>query len=268
MNLKEQHVHDLKHRLNDLPPLGIVCIVLGEDPATLKYVQMKTKMAEELGVQLTLLHLSGDSSITDLKDNIERFNSDPEITGIWVQLPLPKHLDEQTVCNLISAFKDVDCLTSENLGQLLHGVNNLLPATVRGVMSILAEQKTELNGMRVLVIGASPWLGKPMALALSNMGSSVTLVSDTEKNLEDLTRIADLIVSCVGKPNLITKTMVKPGAVIIDVGISVIDGKVIGDVAPDVSEIAKYVSPVPGGVGPMTVVSLFENLADIAQSPL
>lgn len=268
MNLRDQHLETLKTKLKSLPQLGIVCVVVGEDPATLKYVQMKSRMAEDLGVNLTLHHEAEDVSLTELSKTIKKYNIDPILQGIWVQLPLPKHLDAMAVCNSINPLKDVDCLTSQNLGYLLHPNPTVLPATVRGVMSILDDQKLVLTGLRSLVIGASPWLGKPMALVLSNLGATVTLSFDTEKNLGDLTQQVDLIVSCVGKPNLITKEMVKPGVVIIDVGISVLDGKVMGDVASDVTDIAKYVSPVPGGVGPMTVVSLFENLADIAQASL
>ena len=267
--LAQQREEKVRQRVQTLLDQGvtpkIVSLTLDESPETAMYVELKRQAAERIGVVFEKVLLDSKSDEGVIRE-IREIGERGDIHGIWVQLPLPEQLDAVNVLSAIPPEKDIDCLNPINLGRLLFPKPTLIPATVRAVMTILETSKTDLVGKRGVVIGSSPWLGKPLALVLSQAGATVTMVWETESSLSDLTRQADVLITAVGCPHLITVDMVKEGAVVIDIGISQVAGKVVGDVDFDrVQNFASLISPVPGGVGPLTVVSLLENCLDLIQ---
>ena len=224
---------------------------------------MKGKICEELGIPSTEYTFKSSITQEELINEIKKLNEDDEVTGILIESPIPNHLNILEAFDTISPAKDVDGLNSLNLGELAAGHPKYIPATPLGIMKLLEEYKINVEGKRCVVVGRSNLVGRPMALLLLNANGTVTVCHSRTKNLADITKEADILVVAIGKPRFITADMVKEGATVIDVGINRIPGekKVVGDVDFDnLKEKCEYITPVPGGVGPMTIVSLIENL--------
>jgi methylenetetrahydrofolate dehydrogenase (NADP+) / methenyltetrahydrofolate cyclohydrolase len=249
---------------------GLAVVLVGENPASQVYVRNKVKACEEAGI-LSQLHRTPENLSQDaLLSLIQSLNNDPTIDGILVQLPLPKHIDSHRVIEAIAADKDVDGFHISNAGALMTGKPLFQPCTPYGVMKMLASIQTPLRGANAVVIGASNIVGKPMALMLLAAGATVTLCNSKTQNLQEHTRRADVLIAAVGRPNMIRADMVKPGAVVIDVGINrTPDGKLTGDVDFEaVRAVAGAITPVPGGVGPMTIAMLLINTLESAERRL
>ncbi|MBR5345394.1 MAG: bifunctional methylenetetrahydrofolate dehydrogenase/methenyltetrahydrofolate cyclohydrolase FolD [Clostridia bacterium] len=244
---------------------GLAVILVGNDPASEIYVRNKGIACEKAGMRSEIIRLPEDTTQEALESEIARSNADGGIDGILVQLPLPKHLDERRALNAILPEKDVDGFHPVNAGKLLAGEKTVVPCTPKGCMRLLAEAGIETEGKEAVVIGRSNIVGKPMALLLTQANCTVTVCHTRTRDLKAHTRRADILVSSVGKAGFVTPDMVKPGAAVIDVGISRVDGKVCGDVAPEVAEVAGALTPVPGGVGPMTIAMLLENAVEAAE---
>ncbi|MEE1301216.1 MAG: tetrahydrofolate dehydrogenase/cyclohydrolase catalytic domain-containing protein [Bacteroidales bacterium] len=259
--VKREKLLALKEELAKLQSMPCLCVVqVGEDEASKVYVKQKQKLCEELGYRFIHKALPADIDEVMLIQQIDLLNLDDEVDGIIVQMPLPKHLDPIKVLNTISPEKDVDGLTFINSGKLLQGAEGFVPCTPKGVIDLLNYYGITIEGQTCLVIGRSILVGKPMAHLLLDHNGTVVVAHSKTPNLKELSLQADIIISCVGKKWLITEDMVKDGAVIIDVGINREDGKLYGDVDFDrVSQKASYITPVPGGVGQMTVYELCEN---------
>lgn len=239
----------------------LVVIQIGENPASNIYVNLKKKKAELIGIKSTVLKYSEEISQEELIKKIEELNCDNSVHAILVQLPLPRHIDEREVIKAISPKKDVDGFTASNTGDLLNGITpHAYPCTPKGVLRLLDEYKINPEGKHAVIVGRSNIVGKPLAIMLLNRNATVTICHSKTKNLQDITKQADILISAVGK-KMIFKDMVKKGAVVIDVGIFKDENnKTTGDVAFDeVKEVASYITPVPKGVGPMTIASLMEN---------
>lgn len=240
---------------------GLAVIQVGDDPASKVYVAQKEKMAKELGYKFKHIKLDKEVSQEELEATVKKINSDKTIDGLLVQMPLPKHLDSRKVQNLIKEDKDIDGLCDINAGKLTHNVDCLMPCTPKGIMDILKHYKIDVEGKNVVIVGRSDLVGKPLASMMLNAHATVTLCHSRTKNLASITKKADILVAAVGKRGIITKEMVKHKTIVIDVGINRVDGKIYGDVDFDsVKEKASYITPVPGGVGQMTVAELGENV--------
>ncbi|MBP0620484.1 bifunctional methylenetetrahydrofolate dehydrogenase/methenyltetrahydrofolate cyclohydrolase FolD [Cupriavidus consociatus] len=246
---------------------GLAVILVGEDPASQVYVRNKVKACQDNGFHSSLDRYPADLSEAELLARIDALNQDPSIHGILVQLPLPKHIDSHKVLEAIAPEKDVDGFHVANAGALMTGAPLFRPCTPYGCMKMLESIQYPLRGARAVVVGASNIVGKPMAMLLLQAGATVTICNSKTRDIGAHTREADVIVAAVGKRNLITADMVKPGAVVIDVGMNRDDnGKLCGDVDfPGVREVAGYVTPVPGGVGPMTITMLLVNTLEAAE---
>ncbi|HFI0100600.1 TPA: bifunctional methylenetetrahydrofolate dehydrogenase/methenyltetrahydrofolate cyclohydrolase [Streptococcus suis] len=240
---------------------GLVVILVGENPASQVYVRNKERSALAAGFKSEVDRVPDTISESDLLDLIERYNQDDEWHGILVQLPLPAHISEEKVLLAIDPDKDVDGFHPTNMGKFWSGHPVMIPSTPAGIMEMFKEYQIELEGKSALVIGRSNIVGKPMAQLLLDANATVTIAHSRTKNLPDLARQADILVVAIGRGHFVTKEFVKPGAVVIDVGMNRDEnGKLIGDVKYDeVSEVASYITPVPGGVGPMTITMLMEQ---------
>ena len=246
--------------------VGLAVILVGDDPASQVYVGNKGKACEELGILSETLRLPAETPQEGLEAEIDRLNRDGRIDGILVQLPLPRHLDEASALKRISPEKDVDGFHIENAGKLFTGEPDVLPCTPKGILYMLKACGVPLAGKEAVVIGRSNIVGKPMAMLLLDENCTVTLCHSRTADLAAHTRRADILVAAVGKPRFVTADMVKPGAAVVDVGINRVDGKVVGDVDFDaVQKVAGYISPVPGGVGKMTICMLMENTVEAAE---
>ena len=246
--------------------VGLAVILVGDDPASQVYVRNKGKACEELGILSETLRLPEDTSQEALEKEIDRLNRDERISGILVQLPLPRHLDEAAALGRILPEKDVDGFHIENAGRLFTGQSGVVPCTPKGILHMLKAAKVPLAGREAVVIGRSNIVGKPIAMLLLKENCTVTICHSKTENLASHTRRADILVAAVGKPRFVTADMVKPGAAVIDVGINRVDGKVVGDVDfAAVEKVAGYISPVPGGVGKMTIGMLMENTIEAAE---
>ncbi len=244
---------------------GLAVVLVGDDPASQVYVKNKQLACESLGIKSKTIKLDGSINQKELENIIEDLNKDNSITGILVQLPLPKHINEEEVLFKIDAKKDVDGFHVINSGKLLRGINCIEPCTPKGVMTMLEYMNIELEGKNAVIIGRSNLVGKPLALMMLSKNATVTVCHSITKNLKDITKNADILVVAIGKAQFVTKDMVKDGAVVIDVGISRIDGKLYGDVNyDDVYDVASLITPVPGGVGKMTICTLMENTLQAA----
>lgn len=250
-------------KLNEKPHL--VVVLVGEDPASELYVGMKKKMAEKLGIKSTVLKYPQDTEEKVILEKIEELNNDGSVHAILVQLPLPKQISERAVIQAISPKKDADGITPENIGKISIGVEPYAyPCTPKGILKILDEYNIDLDGKHFVMVGRSNIVGKPLAQMALNRNATVTICHSHTKNLEEIIKTADIVVSAVGKSKIIKKEMIKSGSVIIDVGTSKIDGKTCGDVDfGNVNEWVSYITPVPGGVGPMTIASLMENTYEL-----
>ena len=248
---------------------GLAVILVGNDPASEIYVRNKGKGCEETGILSRTIRMEEDISQKALEEEIQKLNEDPAIHGILVQLPLPRHLDEQAALMKILPEKDVDGFHLINAGCLMTGAEGVLPCTPKGALHMIRSTGVDLDGKEAVVIGRSNIVGKPMAMLLLRENCTVTVCHSRTKNLAEHTRRADILVSAVGKAGFVTADMVKPGAIVIDVGINRTDGKVCGDVDfENVKEKAGWITPVPGGVGKMTIAMLLANTADAAERTL
>lgn len=240
---------------------GLAVIVVGDDPASAVYVRNKHKACLEVGINSFEIAYPANTTEDELIEKIKELNEDRSVDGILVQLPLPSHINEESVINSITPEKDVDAFSPSNVGRIMIGNYKLLPCTPAGVMELLYHYDVEIEGKECVVIGRSNIVGKPMAMLLMEQNGTVTVCHSRTKELSSICRRADIIVVAIGKPEFLRSDMVKPGAVVIDVGINrTSEGKLVGDVAFDqVSQVASKITPVPGGVGPMTITMLLKN---------
>jgi methylenetetrahydrofolate dehydrogenase (NADP+) / methenyltetrahydrofolate cyclohydrolase len=246
-------------------PVGLATVLVGDDPASAVYVRSKQKASREVGIEPFDHNLSSDTSQEDLLALVEQLNEDDAVTGILVQLPLPDQIDEDHIIRSINPIKDVDGFHPFNAGHLFQGSPTFVAATPAGIMEILREYQVELKGARGVVIGRSNIVGKPMALLLLAEHATVTICHSRTRDLPAVVREADVIVAAVGHPQTVTADMVREGATVVDVGINRTDDGLVGDVAQDVREKARLLTPVPGGVGPMTIASLLRNTVRAAR---
>ncbi len=251
---------ELKGNVNSYFQTPILAVVtIGDDAASEVYVKNKKKACEYVG--MSFLHLDYASCVKEevVIKKIKQLNKDKSINGIIVQLPIPDNFNVSKIINTIDPAKDVDGLTNTQAGKLIQNEKCLIPCTPKGIMEIFKEYKIDLEGKHVVIVGRSNLVGKPLMLECLNKNATVTMCHSKTKDLKKYTKDADILVVAVGKKYLIDKTMVKKDSVIIDVGINRIDGKLYGDVNPNVEEVCGYLTPVPGGVGPMTVSMLLKN---------
>lgn len=248
---------------------GLAVILVGNNPASEIYVRNKGKGCEETGMLSRTIRMDEGITQRELEKAIEALNGDPSIHGILVQLPLPEHLDEEAALKKILPEKDVDGFHLVNAGHLMTGTEGVLPCTPKGALYMIQSTGEKLSGKEAVVIGRSNIVGKPMAMLLLRENCTVTICHSRTENLTEHTRRADILVAAVGRPGFVTADMVKPGAIVIDVGINRVDGKVCGDVDyENVKEKAGWITPVPGGVGKMTIAMLLSNTVDAAERTL
>ncbi len=254
----KERVTALKEQYQKVPHL--VVILVGEDPASLSYVTAKERACLKAGMKSTLMRKEETITEEELLALITQLNNDQDVHGVLVQLPLPKHIDENKVINAIQKEKDVDGFHPLNVAAVHLGEKGILPATPKGIMTMLNSTGIELKGKSALVIGRSNIVGKPVAMLLLKEHATVTIAHSRTTNLKELALNADVLVAAVGRAHMVTADMIKDGAVVIDVGVNRLDDKLVGDVDFDgAKEKASFITPVPGGVGPMTIASLLEN---------
>lgn len=266
-SVREQVAEDVKAlQAKGIHP-GLTVVLIGEDPASQVYVRNKALACEKAGINSDVIRLPASTTQDELLALIEKLNQDDGVDGILVQLPLPSHLDEHLVIESISPAKDVDGFHISNAGLLMTGQPLFRPCTPYGVMKMLESEQVALRGAEAVIVGASNIVGKPMAMMLLAAGATVTLCNSKTRDLAAHTRRADVLVVAVGRPNMIKGDMIKPGAVVIDVGINRLDnGKLAGDVEfASASQVASAITPVPGGVGPMTIAMLLVNTLEAAE---
>lgn len=260
-SVKEQlkdKVKDFLYKYNHQITLAV--ILVGENPASKVYVKNKITATEYVGMKSLSFHLPESSTQEEVENLVESLSNDNGVDGILVQLPLPKHLDENKILKLIPAKKDVDGFSDENIGKLLQGKKTVISCTPFGVMELLRHYNVDLTGKNAVVIGRSNIVGKPMTALLINANATVTVCHSKTVNLKEITNKADVLIVAIGRPKFVTADMVKDGAVVIDVGINRVDGKLVGDVDfEEVEKKASMITPVPGGVGPMTIAMLMKN---------
>lgn len=253
-------------RLSGVEP-HLAVVLVGENPASQIYVRNKERGCEKIGIRSTVIRLSEACTQEELEATVQRLNLDSSVHGILVQLPLPAHLDEQAVLALIDPRKDVDGFHAYNAGRLLSGLDGFVPCTPLGALAMLDAYNIPIAGKHAVVVGRSNIVGKPMALLLLSRNATVTICHSRTQNLAQMTRDADILVCAVGKPNFITGDMIKPGCAVIDVGINRINDKVVGDVEfESASQVAGFITPVPGGVGQMTITMLLSNALRAARA--
>jgi methylenetetrahydrofolate dehydrogenase (NADP+)/methenyltetrahydrofolate cyclohydrolase len=266
-NVRQQ----IKQEVQDLAAKGVqpglVVVLVGDDAASAVYVKNKIKSCEAAGIYSEAHRLPAETTQAELLNLIARLNRDDKINGILVQLPLPKHIDEDTVIDAIAVEKDVDCFHPINVGNLMIGKESFLPCTPSGIIAVLKHLNLPIAGKHAVVIGRSNIVGKPMAMLLLRENATVTICHSKTPNMEEITKQADILVVAVGRAQMVNRSYVKPGAVVIDVGMNRLDtGKLVGDVDfDDVAEVAGYLTPVPGCVGPMTITMLLRNTLEAAK---
>lgn len=239
---------------------GLCVVLVGNDPASEIYVRNKERACIEVGIDSTVIHMKEQTTESELLETIERLNKDNSVHGILVQLPLPKHINEKNIINAIHPLKDVDGFHPVNCGMLMTGQAELEPCTPKGIIRLIEEVDHNIAGKKAVVIGRSNIVGKPVALMLLQKHATVTIAHSRTRNLTEIARTADILVVAIGKPEFIDSSYVKEGAIVIDVGTTRVNGKLKGDVRFDeVKNKAGYITPVPGGVGPMTITMLLEN---------
>ncbi len=268
--VSEQAMEGMIARVRALLARGItphlVVVLVGDDPASQIYVRNKEKGCERIGMRSTVLRLPADVLQSDLENTVRALNADPDVHGILVQLPLPKALHEQAVLELIDPGKDVDGFHAVNAGKLASGLDGFVPCTPKGCMELLKHYNIPIEGKEAVVIGRSNIVGKPMAMLLLKKSATVTICHSKTQDLAAHCRRADILVVAIGKPGFVTGDMVKPGATVLDVGINRVEGKVVGDVDfASAAEVAGYITPVPGGVGKMTIAMLLANTLEAAE---
>ena len=262
--ISEQLRDELKDEVAALSERGakpcLAVIIVGEDPASKVYVRNKERACKQLGMDSILLRLPESTTQEELLGEVRRLNADRAVNGVLVQLPLPAHLDEQAVLREISPEKDVDGFHAVNAGRLMQGERCTVACTPAGCLDLIRSTGVKIEGAEAVVVGRSNIVGKPMAMLLLQNNATVTICHSRTRNLAEVTRRADILVAAVGRPRMITGDMIKPGAVVIDVGINRVDGKLVGDVDfESAQEVAGWITPVPGGVGPMTITGLMRN---------
>lgn len=248
----------------------LAAVLVGDDPASAVYVRNKQRACDKSGIKSTLHRLAAETTQEGLLELVGQLNADPETHGILVQLPLPTQINEQAILDAVAPMKDVDCFHAENVGLMVQGRPRFLPCTPHGVQQLLLESGTQVAGAHAVVLGRSEIVGKPMGMMLVQKGeaanATVSICHSRTANLAEITRQADIIVAAIGKASFLTADMVKPGAVVIDVGINRVDDKLVGDVDFEaVREVASAITPVPGGVGPMTIAMLLKNTLTAAK---
>lgn len=245
---------------------GLTVILVGDDPASHVYVNNKERAAQQLGMNGHVLRLNADTKEAELLEIVDKLNADEAVHGILIQLPLPNHINELNVLERVNPKKDVDGIHTLSIGNLVVGRKGFVPCTPKGIIKLIESTGERIEGKHAVVIGRSNIVGKPAALSLLAKNATVTICHSKTQALSEITRTADILVAAVGKPNFVTADMVKPGAIVIDAGTSKLDGKLTGDVKFDeVAPIAGYITPVPGGVGPMTITMLMENTVEAAE---
>lgn len=262
--ISEQLRSQLREEVASLTERGakpcLAVIIVGEDPASKVYVRNKERACKQLGMDSILLRLPEGTTQEELLREVRRLNADSAVNGVLVQLPLPAHLDEQAVLREISPEKDVDGFHAVNAGRLMQGERCTVACTPAGCLDLIRSTGVSIEGAEAVVVGRSNIVGKPMAMLLLQNNATVTICHSRTRNLAEVTRRADILVAAVGRPRMITGDMIKPGAVVIDVGINRVDGKLVGDVDfESAQEVAGWITPVPGGVGPMTITGLMRN---------
>lgn len=262
---------EMKEEVNKMQAAGLnphlTVILVGQDPASQSYVRGKEKAASEIGISSQVIRMEEDTSEASLLTEIQKLNQDPSVHGILVQLPLPKHIDEQKVIESIDPKKDVDGFHPVNVGKMMLNQDTFLPCTPHGILKMLQSKAIELEGKHAVIIGRSNIVGKPMGQLLLNADATVTYCHSRTKNLREITKQADILIVAVGKAHFIDGSYLKEGAAVIDVGVNRIDdGSLTGDVEFDsAKKVASYITPVPGGVGPMTITMLLANTLKAAE---
>lgn len=262
--IKKQILEELKDSVSKLEVKpSLVVIQVGNNEASNVYIKQKEKMADYVGYEYRHIKLEETTTTEEVLKIIDELNNDKLVNGIMVQMPLPKGMDTDMIQNAVIPSKDVDGLSDVNAGLLFHNKQALYSCTPYGVMELLKRYNISVEGMHAVVVGRSNLVGKPMSMMLTNAGATVTLCHSKTRNLEEYTKKADILISCVGKANFITGEMVKDGSVVIDVGITRLESGLCGDVLfSEVAPKCKYITPVPGGVGPMTVAMLGKNVME------
>jgi methylenetetrahydrofolate dehydrogenase (NADP+) / methenyltetrahydrofolate cyclohydrolase len=256
---------EVKQEVAELGHVGLATILVGDDPASDIYIRRKHKAAEEVGIEAVDRRLPSTTPEDELVQLVEVLNEDDSVDGILVQTPLPEQIDEGRIMRTIDPIKDVDGLHPFSAGQLYLGRQTLVPATPLGVMHLLNEYRISIAGARAVVVGRSPLVGKPLAMLLLQENATVTICHSRTEDLSRHTLDADILIAAVGLPDVITADMVKQGATVIDVGITRTEEGLLGDVERDVAEVAAHLTPVPGGVGPMTIAALLGNAVRAAR---
>jgi methylenetetrahydrofolate dehydrogenase (NADP+)/methenyltetrahydrofolate cyclohydrolase len=256
---------EVAEEVRELGHVGLVTVLVGDDPASEVYIRLKHKAAMEAGFAAQDVRLPADISEDELLARVSALNADDDVDAILVQLPLPEHIDEARITRAVAPAKDVDGLHPFNAGQLFLGRPTLVGATPLGVMLMLHEHHVEIDGARAVVIGRSDIVGKPMAHLLMQANATVTICHSHTKDLPRHTLDADILVAAVGVPAMVTADMVKAGSVVIDVGINRTEAGIVGDVDSGAAEVAAYLTPVPGGVGPMTIACLLQSAVRCAR---
>jgi methylenetetrahydrofolate dehydrogenase (NADP+)/methenyltetrahydrofolate cyclohydrolase len=266
-SIREELANEVQHLKQQGIVPGLTVILVGDDPASHSYVRGKAKGCEEVGIHSEVIRLDASTSQAELLNTIHRLNENPNVHGILVQLPLPAHISEEAVIDAIHPEKDVDGFHPISVGNMVIGRDTFLPCTPHGIIELIKRTGTSLEGKHAVVIGRSNIVGKPVSLLLQRENATVTMCHSRTKDLAAYTRKADILVVAVGKPHFIGKEHVAPGAVVIDVGVNRVEsGKLVGDVKFDeVSEVAGFITPVPGGVGPMTITMLLKNTVAAAK---
>lgn len=244
--------------------LKLVVVIVGDDPASQIYVRNKKLACESVGIQSEIVALESSTTQNVLNETLDKLSSDPSVNGILLQLPLPKHLNEEQALSHINCLKDVDGLSVSNAGKLFLNQTMIAPCTPLGILHLIKSVNPNLQGLNAVVVGRSALVGKPTAQLLLNENCTVTICHSKTKNLKKFTLLADILVVAIGKPKFITGDYIKKDAIVIDVGINRVDGKIVGDVEfESASKIASHITPVPKGVGPMTVAMLLKNLLNL-----
>ena len=247
-------------------PIGLGTILVGSDPGSVAYVDGKHKDCAQVGIKSIKVNLPDSVLTADVVAAVNKLNLDPNCTGFIVQLPLPSGIDVQEVLSAIDPKKDADGLTPTNLGNLVLSFNEIIPCTPKAIVALLSEYKIKLSGAKVLIIGRGLTVGRPLSILLSQkaINATITLAHSATSNLSALIKESDVVIAAIGSAHFIKPEMVKPGAVIVDVGITRVDDKLVGDVDPTVAQIASAMAPMPGGVGPLTRAMLLQNVFELA----
>lgn len=265
-DIKNKIKEDYLNKGKDVP--GLAVVLVGDDPASAVYVRNKEKACEYVGIKSKVVKMPSNSTQEAVLQEIKALNQDDQISGILVQLPLPKHLNEAEIIQSILPSKDVDCLTYENKGKLVSGTNIIAPCTPSGIIELLKENNVEISGKNAVIIGRSQLVGRPIEILLNRLNATTTICHSKTENLEEICKRADILIVAIGKPNFIGKEFIKENSVVIDVGINrTEEGKLVGDCDfNEIGEIASKITPVPGGVGPMTIAILLKNTLILAEN--